>query len=496
MSERQPAEATPSPVTERPTPRDVATAAPTATATTTASATAVPSPSPSSTPAPAGPCDVGPLAAAEPSRPVYDAELRVDPASGLVEGSVTIEFTPDLAIDDLYLRLWPNGPRHAVGGVAMTVRSLTTSVGSAVPLLLDPTIVHVPLNEPVPEGQTITMQVEFDLVVPIELQSRISGGGSYMRLGSVLPMLPWEPGIGWALDPATALFAESVTSPVADYRVKVTTPEGFDVLASGVDNDSGTWIVEEARDFALSVGRFTTVTGTAMAPEPVQITVGVHESMADDPNAYLAKVIDSLEQFSERWGQYPWPSLTLALTPSLRGGIEFPTHIMQGPDTIGRTTSHEVAHMFFYSVVGNNQGRDPWIDEGLASYAEFTYEGVGPSAVRDPGWRHRTGNPTDDLLGIQGRHLLPVRLQPDRLRATAARRSRRRRLRVGPLRRRQRTRDRDAFRLRRCVRANVPRRRRSPRRIRCGPPRVVRSVSQCCPRSTGRRSWQAVASWA
>ena len=37
------------------------------------------------------------------------------------------------------------------------------------------------------------MQMNFDLVVPIELQSRVSGGGTYMRLGSVLPMLPWEP---------------------------------------------------------------------------------------------------------------------------------------------------------------------------------------------------------------------------------------------------------------------------------------------------------------
>ena len=32
--------------------------------------------------------------------------------------------------------------------------------------------------------------------------------------------------------------------------------------------------------------------------------------------------------------------------------------------------------MFFYSLVGNNQGAAPWLDEGLTSYAEFTYEGT------------------------------------------------------------------------------------------------------------------------
>jgi hypothetical protein len=31
--------------------------------------------------------------------------------------------------------------------------------------------------------------------------------------------------------------------------------------------------------------------------------------------------------------------------------------------------------MWFYGLVGNNQGADPWLDESLASYAEATFEG-------------------------------------------------------------------------------------------------------------------------
>ena len=31
--------------------------------------------------------------------------------------------------------------------------------------------------------------------------------------------------------------------------------------------------------------------------------------------------------------------------------------------------------MFFYSLAGNDQGRDPWLDEGLATYAEGRFEG-------------------------------------------------------------------------------------------------------------------------
>ena len=79
---------------------------------------------------------------------------------------------------------------------------------------------------------------------------------------------------------------------------------------------------------------------------------------------------------------YPWPAFTLALTPGMKGGIEYPGHVMQGPSTNARTTPHEVAHQWFYALVGNNQGRDPWLDEGLATWAEAQINGTYSSFVR------------------------------------------------------------------------------------------------------------------
>jgi len=314
--------------------------------------------------------------------------MDIDPASGTVSGLINVEFTLDQDVNEIYFRLWPNGPRPGGGGVEMTIGEAALlvdneSVGPATAVIDDPTIARYDLPATVPAGTEIFVAADYKLVVPSELNSRLSGRTDYMRLGTALPLLPWVPGQGWVLDPATSLFAEAVVSPVADYSVNITVPDGYDVLASGV-RDGTNWRVEAARDFAVSIGRFRTVTAVAMAPDPVQVTVGVHETIDDNADAYLDKIVDSLEQFSSRWGAYPWPSLTFALTPNLRGGIEFPTHIMQGPNTIGRTTSHEVGHMFFYSLVGNNQATEPWLDEGITSYAEFTYEGVGPGAYEIP----------------------------------------------------------------------------------------------------------------
>ncbi len=49
---------------------------------------------------------------------------------------------------------------------------------------------------------------------------------------------------------------------------------------------------------------------------------------------------------------------------------------MQGPNTNARTTPHEVAHQWFYALVGSDQGRDPWLDEGLATWAEAQVNGT------------------------------------------------------------------------------------------------------------------------
>lgn len=328
---------------------------------------------------------MGPLAPPDPHRPEYTASLSIDPVAGTANGRVHITFTPDLAIDQVLVRLWPNGPRQSSNGVKLKLVRSMLDGEPAIPVPdTDPTIAVFVLDETHPAGEPLELEIAVSLVVEGEGRSRLAAADDYMRLGTALPILPWEPGFGWATDPATALFAETVLSPVADYAVTIEVPEGFDVLASGQPDGDGTWRVEAARDFAISVGRFRTLSAIANAPDPVQVSVGVHETLADGEAAYLAKIIDTLESFSARFGQYPWPSLTVAITPNLRGGIEFPTHIMLGPDSIGRTTSHEVGHMWFYSLVGNNQGADPWLDEGLASYAEFTYEGTPANAWAIP----------------------------------------------------------------------------------------------------------------
>jgi aminopeptidase N len=44
---------------------------------------------------------------------------------------------------------------------------------------------------------------------------------------------------------------------------------------------------------------------------------------------------------------------------------------------------HETAHQWWYSMVGNDQILEPWLDESLADYSEVVYydEKSGPEAL-------------------------------------------------------------------------------------------------------------------
>jgi hypothetical protein len=310
----------------------------------------------------------------DPRRPAYTLSLDVRLDENLVRGTTSVRFTPDLDTDRVVFRLWANGPRPTAGGGSIETGEVTVDGRSTPSTLEDPTTLVVrPSPAPV-RNRSLNVSFPWTLHLPGPSRDRIAREGDSVRLGSFFPILPWEPGAGWALDPPTGSFAEASLAPVADFELTVTVPDGLSVLASGVEDRPGHWTAKAMRDVALSVGRFTTASGTANAPDPVQVTVGVAEGIGETPQRYLTKTIQVLNDFGQRYGPYPWSTFTLAITPNVGGGIEYPGHVMQGPGTAGRTTSHEVAHQWFYALVGNNQGRDPWLDEGLASWGEARVE--------------------------------------------------------------------------------------------------------------------------
>jgi len=325
-----------------------------------------------------------------------------------------VHFKPDVETDRLVFRLWPNSPDLARAGGHLDVGSVTVDGSEVKATLESPTRLVVPLPRTLHPGEEVETGLAWSLRIPESVNDRVSVTGESVRLGSFFPILSWEPGFGWATEPATGGFAEDSTAPAADFDVTISTPPGLTVLASGVPDRPGHWTAIAMRDVAISVGKFATAETTANAPDLVKITVGVDASVGDSADAYASKAKAVLEDFGRRFGPYPWPVLSISVTPHLDGGIEYPSHVMQGPGTFGDTEAHEIGHQWFYGLVGNDQGRDPWLDEGLATWAEARFQDSltairltkVPSGVRD-----HLGEPMTFWKGEQDNYFAGVYVQ-------------------------------------------------------------------------------------
>ena len=320
-------------------------------------------------------------------RPRYALDVTMTRPFRVVTGRVRVTFTPNRPTDHLVFRLWANGPPQRRAGSRLDVGPVTSS-GRRLPVARpDPTTLTVRLGRTLTAGSHIEVAMPWRLRLPGRNYDRISSFAGGVRLGSFFPLLAWDPRRGWATDPPARILGESSTSPTADFGVRVRVPRGFTALVS--DGHA-------VRDVAVAVARFRITEAVAHAPHPVSVRVGIAPgSRADGPElAELATF--ALERLADRYGAYAWRRYTIVVTPDLgSGGIEYPTLTFVGPRRYVRAVvDHETAHQWFYSLVGNDQARNPWLDETLATWAQVRIDGLTRPARRLPaGARRHVGSP-------------------------------------------------------------------------------------------------------
>jgi hypothetical protein len=304
--------------------------------------------------------------------PRYSLDVRLTHDLRTAAGRVTVAFAPDIATDRLVFRLWPNAAPYArsgaqlrVGPVTSAGRRLSTSFPNATTL-----VVRVGLRA----GEQVTVSMGWRLRLPLSGGLRLHGGSS-VRLGTFFPLLAWEPSVGWATDPPPVRSAaEAWTSPAADFDVHINAPRGLNVVATGEALGDGHWRARAVRDFAVAVGRFTITRATVAVPRPVRVTIGAEKTSGARPQSFLPPIREALQSYSARFGPYPWSTYTAAVMSDFAvGGYEYPTLVFLGSAS-GHQAAHETAHQWFYSLVGNDQARDPWLDEALAAWSETAVE--------------------------------------------------------------------------------------------------------------------------
>jgi len=306
-------------------------------------------------------------------RPHYALNVRIGGDRFSVSGTERVDFPAPKPVDRVVLRLWPNslaqvGARIAVSGVRTPGRASKVT-------LPDRTTLVLKLATP---ARRVRVELAWRLRLPPANGGRLVNAFGDLRLGSFFPLLAWD-GRAWALDPPSVLRGETSTSPTSDFDVHVSAPRGVRILATGTPTAPGRWHATAVRDFALAAGRFAVATVTAQAGRPVRITAAVQRGTGVDASAFAARARRALEELAARYGPYPWPEYRVVVYRDLEGsGIEYPTLVFEGPASLRRATTHEAAHQWFYSLVGNNQAHDPWLDESLATWAQARIDDTFP----------------------------------------------------------------------------------------------------------------------
>ena len=117
---------------------------------------------------------------------------------------------------------------------------------------------------------------------------------------------------------------------------------------------------------------------------------------------------DAVERFSKRWYPYPWPNAINVAGPAT--GMEYPGIVFDGIPDKGKTlffiSAHEIGHSWFPMIVGSNERRDAWMDEGINTFIDVyesdDFEGgvYGPKRDGEYAPDAKGGSPADQIATL------------------------------------------------------------------------------------------------
>ncbi|MFF5333766.1 M1 family metallopeptidase [Streptomyces sp. NPDC013181] len=175
-------------------------------------------------------------------------------------------------------------------------------------------------------------------------------------------------------------------SDKAAYDLTVTVPEGLTAVSNGVPagppatkKGRTTFRWHTAEPMAsylatLAIGRFETKTSTL--PSGVTVFTAVDPEVAEESARTVARVPEIVAWEAEHFGPYPFSATGAIVEREDDAGYALETQtrpFFPGAPSAGLLV-HEMAHQWFGDSVTPESWRDMWLNEGLATYAEWLWE--------------------------------------------------------------------------------------------------------------------------
>ena len=321
---------------------------------------------------------------------------------------------------------------------------------------VDDTMMEVVLPFPLAPGRVATLALDFAFNIPDHGADRMG------RDGALYEMAQWYPRVcvyddvnGW--NTLQYLGQGEFYLEYGDFEYDVTVPAGYIVagtgmiqnplevltatqrarLAAAVRSDTVVRIVTEAelqsgaarpRRDGMLTWRFKAQNvrdvAWAASPEYLWDATGWEGILAQAyyrPSAKelwheAAKMSQySIKEYSGRWLRYPYPQISAVEGPV--SGMEYPMVAMEAKDEtregLYSVVTHEIGHMWYPMIVGSDERRYPWMDEGFNTFINiFSEEGY---FTRDD-TRRRRGEGMFVLMNDQAPTAQPIMTYANRFR--------------------------------------------------------------------------------
>lgn len=352
-------------------------------------------------------CDAG-----EP--PKYEIDARIDTKNHSISAAQNVTFTnnADKPVNELYFHIYPHRkytpkeirfmyryagyfkinpfPEGFQSGDLKVTR--VASLGKELTFIVegkDQTLLKVNLHEPLEPQASVTVNMDFSVAIP----------HSYGRFGwhkEIISLVRWYPILsvldkdGWHTYPFY-IYHQPHFSEAALYRVSLRLPKTYSVAASGAateeklheDGTKSVLLETElpVRDFGVSVHRGLSV----YALKEGSITVRSYYLQGDEARGQSAAAyaVRLMRFYTKRFGEYPYKEFNIVPSYLGYGGVQsscmvfIDTRAYRLPGFLERyfdfLISHETGHQWFFNLIGSDEYKEMFLDEGMNSYWILEY---------------------------------------------------------------------------------------------------------------------------
>lgn len=329
-----------------------------------------------------------------PGASVYRIDLEISNDLLSLSGHEEVQYTnrEEGPLTEVVFRLYPNLFSGKLTITALSVDGITLEPQYE---FLNSALV-VPINDGLQPDEKVVITIDFVVEIPTEMSGNYGLFGyidGFLVLHEFFPVIPVYDDEGWNVEiPPT--YGDVSYFDTAFYLVRVSAPASLVVVASGVaidqigigDRQVIAYAAGPAREYYMAASeQFTLI---EIEKRDTTIKSYYASGLKEGGEAALTIATDALVSFNTLFGIYPYTELDIISTPMQALGMEYPGLIaiantlydpqetvsgLPAPVLLETVVAHEVAHQWFFNIVGNDQVDEPWMDEAIVQYATWLY---------------------------------------------------------------------------------------------------------------------------